>query len=107
MTEFAVDAPLPAPEDLAEMSREEQLQVIRAALGTDSSARRMVESQRAVDAFALRLRDEQDREVPTQFITVHRLPDDAAAAERDDVRPIAPGAPRYVIVACLEETGAR
>lgn len=103
MNEFEVDAPLPAPELLAALSREEQVKLIRASLGAGSSVRRVVESQRAVDAFALHLRDEHDREVPTQFITIHCLSDEGP-------RAVTAGAPprsaRYVIVAQLEERAA-
>jgi hypothetical protein len=102
MFEFENDAPLPSPEDLAAMSREEQTRLMRAALGGNSVVRRVVESQRAVDAFALHLRDEHDREVPTQFITIHRLPDDAAPAGA--VSATSPA--RYVIVARMEESQA-
>jgi hypothetical protein len=104
MLEFEEDAPLPAPEEMAALPRSEQVRIIRDALGADSTVRRIVESQRAVDAFALHLRDEQDREVPTQFITVHRLPDDV---------PIGNGAgtrarpARYVMVARMEAPPAR
>jgi hypothetical protein len=100
MREFETDAPLPAPELLAALTREEQVRLIRASLGAGSSVRRVVESQRAVDAFALHLRDEHDREVPTQFITIHSV-------SADGPTPMTPGATprqvRYVIVAQLEE----
>jgi hypothetical protein len=102
MLEFENNAPLPAPEDLAAMSKEEQARTLRTALGGNSVVRRVVESQRAVDAFALHLRDEDDREVPTQFIAIHRLPDDAAL--RDAALPAPP--PRYMIVAQMEESPA-
>jgi hypothetical protein len=103
MLEFENDAPLPPPEDLATMSREEQTRLMRAALGGNSVVRRVVESQRAVDAFALHLRDEHDREVPTQFIAIHRLPDDAAPDGSTAPAPTA----RYVIVARMEESQAQ
>jgi len=103
MNAFEADAPLPAPELLASLSREEQLKLIRASLGAGSSVRRVVESQRAVDAFALHLRDEQDREVPTQFITVHRVSDDVPVALASDAAPVPA---RYVIVAQLEQRAA-
>lgn len=107
MTEFEADAPLPSVDELAEMPREDQVRAIRRALGEDSVVRRVVESQRAVDAFALHLRDEQDREVPTQFIAIHRLPDDVApepAAVPAPQRSLGPA--RYVIVARLEDPPA-
>ena len=106
MLEFESDAPLPSPEDLATMSKEDQVRLMRAALGGNSVVRRVVESQRAVDAFALQLRDEQDREVPTQFIAIHRLPDDAAPPLALAGAP-APAPPaRYMIVARMEESQA-
>jgi hypothetical protein len=100
MLAFEADAPLPSPDELASLSPEEQMRLLRAALGGDSVVRRVVESQRAVDAFALHLRDEHDREVPTQFITIHRVPDDAAAP---GARGRSAGPARYVIVARMEE----
>ncbi len=103
MNEFEADAPLPAPELLATLSRDEQVRILRASLGAGSSVRRVVESQRAVDAFALHLRDEHDREVPTQFITVHRMTDDKPIAAGTGAPP---RPPRYVIVAQLEERAA-
>ncbi len=103
MNEFEADAPLPAPELLAALSREEQVRLIRASLGAGSSVRRVVESQRAVDAFALHLRDEQDREVPTQFISIHRVNDDRPTSVTSGA---ARRTARYVIVAQLEERAA-
>lgn len=99
MFEFENDTPLPSPEDLAMLSTEDRARLMRAALGGNSVVRRVVESQRAVDAVALHLRDEHDREVPTQFISIHRLPDDLAVvgAEGQATPPA-----RYVIVAQLE-----
>ena len=109
MREFEADAPLPSPEELAAMPREEQVRMIRLALGEDSVVRRVVESQRAVDAFALHLRDEHDREVPTQFIAIHRLPDDVAHEREFPISgrgAPATGPARYVIVARMEERSA-
>ncbi len=107
MREFEADAPLPTPDELATMTREEQVRMIRSALGSDSVVRRVVESQRAVDAFALHLRDEEDREVPTQFIAIHRLPDDVARGrDRSPGASISPRA-RYVLVARMEERPVR
>ncbi len=104
MTEFEADAALPSADQLAGMPREEQIRAIRRALGGDSVVRRVVESQRAVDAFALHLRDEQDREVPTQFIAIHRLPDDVPRPRpQDESVPGSLAPARYVIVARLEE----
>jgi len=107
MKDFETDVPLPAPEEIVGMAREDQVRLLRAALGEHSVVRRVVESQRAVDAFALRLRDEYDREVPTQFIAIHRLPDIAGPpAPRGQGYVAEPGAPRYVIVAQMEERSA-
>jgi hypothetical protein len=105
MSEFVTDAPLPAPDELAGIPKAEQLRLLRQALGRNSTVRRVVETQRAVDAFALHLRDEHDREVPTQFITIHRLPADVAAG--GDHAPGQPSAPRYVIVARMDAESAR
>ncbi len=106
MSEFEADAPLPPPDELAAMPRAAQIRLIREALGAHSTVRRMVESQRAVDAFALHLRDEQDREVPTQFITVHRLPDDVAIVGPTGAAGTVPRPARYVMVARMEEPPA-
>jgi len=106
MREFETDAPLPAPDELAAMTREEQARMIRSALGGDSVVRRVVESQRAVDAFALHLRDEHDREVPTQFIAIHRLPDHAAHARDSSNGASISARARYVLVARMEERSA-
>ena len=106
MRDFEADAPLPAPDELAALTREEQIRMIRAALGGDSVVRRVVESQRAVDAFALHLRDEQDREVPTQFIAIHRLPDDVAGAPNFANDAATCGGARFVLVARLVERSA-
>jgi hypothetical protein len=106
MLEFEADAPLPPPDELAALPRAAQVRLMREALGAGSTVRRIVESQRAVDAFALHLRDEHDREVPTQFITVHRLPDDASiggAISAGTARRPA----RYLMVARMEERPAR
>ena len=106
MREFETDAPLPSPDELAVMTREQQIRMIRSALGGDSVVRRVVESQRAVDAFALHLRDEHDREVPTQFIAIHRLPDDMARPAAAPTGSARPGHARYVLVARMEERPA-
>ncbi len=106
MREFEADAPLPTPDELAALTREEQIRMIRSALGGDSVVRRVVESQRAVDAFALHLRDEHDREVPTQFIAIHRLPDDMAREPDFANGASTCGRARYVLVARLEERPA-
>jgi hypothetical protein len=106
MREFEADAPLPSPDDLAAMTREEQIRMIRSALGGDSVVRRVVESQRAVDAFALHLRDEYDREVPTQFIAIHRMPDEGAREAAVGHGVGATGPARYVLVARMEEPSA-
>lgn len=103
MLEFENDAPLPSPEDLATLSQEDRARLMRAALGGNSVVRRVVESQRAVDAVALHLRDEHDRQVPTQFITIHRLPDDLALV--GDAARTSPPA-RYMIVAQIEASPA-
>ena len=106
MREFEADAPLPTPDELATMTREEQVRMIRSALGADSVVRRVVESQRAVDAFALHLRDEQDREVPTQFIAIHRLPDDVGRDRGFSNGASTSGRARYVLVARMEDRPA-
>lgn len=109
MQEFESDAPLPSPEEMAVMSRDDQVRVIRAALGEHSVVRRVVESQRAVDAFALHLRDEHDREVPTQFIAIHRMPDDLGgddARSRTAANAFGAAPARYVLVARIEERAA-
>ncbi len=106
MREFEADAPLPSPDELAAMTREQQIRMIRSALGGDSVVRRVVESQRAVDAFALHLRDEHDREVPTQFIAIHRLPDDVVRPAAPASGSARPGHARYVLVARMEERPA-
>lgn len=106
MREFEADAPLPSPDELAVMTREQQIRMIRSALGGDSVVRRVVESQRAVDAFALHLRDEHDREVPTQFIAIHRLPDDMARPSALPAGSARSGHARYVLVARMEERSA-
>ncbi|MDE3150896.1 MAG: hypothetical protein KGL93_01480 [Gemmatimonadota bacterium] len=109
MQEFESDAPLPSPEEMAAMSRDDQIRVIRAALGEHSVVRRVVESQRAVDAFALHLRDEHDREVPTQFIAIHRIPDDLggdAGPLRAATDALGAAPARYVLVARMEERAA-
>jgi hypothetical protein len=107
MSEFETDPPLPSPTELADMPAAEQIRLVRAVLGEGSVVRRVVESQRAVDAFALCLRDQHDREVPTQFIAIHRLPDDVARVPGElDATGAAPMAPRYVIVARMEERTA-
>ena len=102
MREFETDAPLPTPDELAAMTREEQVRTIRSALSGDSVVRRVVESQRAVDAFALHLRDEQDRVVPTQFIAIHRLGDDADRTRNFPGGPAVPSRARYLLVARME-----
>ncbi|MDE3054018.1 MAG: hypothetical protein KGL38_13450 [Gemmatimonadota bacterium] len=106
MLDFEADAPLPSPDEMAALPRDTQARLIREALGAGSSVRRFVESQRAVDAFALHLRDEHDREVPTQFITVHRLPDDVASGGPALVGT-APRPARYVMVTRMEEPPAQ
>ena len=106
MIEFETDAPFPPPDELAAMPRAEQIRLIREALGGDSTVRRVVESQRAVDAFALHLRDEHDREVPTQFITVHRLPDDVSIGGAPEPAGTPPRPARYVMVARMEGPSA-
>ncbi|HET7631341.1 MAG TPA: hypothetical protein VFK16_03405 [Gemmatimonadaceae bacterium] len=105
MLEFETDAPLPSPSELAAMPRAEQVRLIRATLGDHSVVRRLVESQRAVDAFALHLRDEHDREVPTEFIAIHRLPGNGlpeAPGAAAGAAPDRPANPRYVIVTRME-----
>lgn len=104
MSDFVADAPLPAPDELAGIPKSEQFRLLRQALGRNSTVRRVVESQRAVDAFALHLRDDRDREVPTQFITIHRLPADLAVG--DDEAPGPHSAARYVIVARMDAESA-
>lgn len=107
MLEFEADAPLPPPDEMAALPRDTQARLIREALGAGSSVRRVVESQRAVDAFALHLRDEHDREVPTQFISVHRLPDDVGVDNGPAPVGTPPSPARYVMVARMEEPLAR
>ena len=43
MREFEADDPFPAPDELAVMTREQQVRMIRSALGGDSVVRRVVE----------------------------------------------------------------
>ncbi len=107
MLDFEDDAPLPSPDEMAVLPRDTQVRLIREALGAGSSVRRVVESQRAVDAFALHLRDEHDREVPTQFITVHRVPDDVAVGTGPAPVGTAPRPARYVMVARMQEPPGR